>query len=500
MKYSNANGSIDRETAEIRVSGKISDEFKAAVKKYKNYCVKVTHPTTFDPVLDPTLPRIGPWLTAGDDVILDFIGGVATRVLGAHHPKVREMLDKCHEYGLTEFKDAGTDFYYYNDAGLPMIQDLAEQIIKLTNEEFNGDYMICPVNTGAEAVANCVKISCYNKYLKIKEELGDELYAEMCKQLNIKTDPALDHEVYLDYPLFGIAFIGGFHGRTMDMLSLTKSKPKHKVGYPQIPWKKHFPYNQNDYVDAVDMTPLKELITENKLAQVVFEENKIPAGLLAYIVAEPVQGEGGYHVAQAPFIRGIADFAQKCGARYISDEVQAGMGRTGKLWAAGHFGVQPDCISSAKALLMGASIVKRELGETMAAGQISTTWGGGDLIRNCQTYATIDAMFNYQDPEIENRTPIDNCNVMGEYFRGKLNGLMEKYPDKVTSIRGIGMMNAISIINPEMRDTIEEKAWEKGMIVLGCGTDAIRFLPPIDIRTREIDAGIAVLDECLKEV
>lgn len=499
MKYTNPLGSIDRSTAAIKVTGDVPQRFRDAAAKYKKHCVTTTHPQDFDPVLDPTLPRIGPWLRCGDDVLLDFVGGVATRVLGCHHPKVEEMLERCHRYGLTEWKDAGTDFYYSNTVDLPMTHDLAEAVLRRTNEEFGGDYMMFPINTGAEAVSNCVKIACWNKYLKLKESLGDARFASLMEQMGIEADPFFPG-LYLDYPFFGFAFAGAFHGRTMDVLSLTKSKPVHKEGYPQIRWVRHFKYDTQEFEAAVDPTPLAQLIDERRVADVVFKRKLVPAGLLCYVIIEPVQGEGGYRIPSAAFVQAVAAFAKKTGAYLIDDEVQAGMGRTGKLWAMGHFGVAPDCISAAKALLTGASIVRRELATRIPPGKISSTWGGGDLIRICQAYAVLDAMFSYRDPDIGNRTPIENAPAMGEYFVAKLNDLKKRYPKYVKSVRGLGLMVALSTPDTKTRDKIEEIVWRKGLIILGCGVDSLRFLAPLDVRPREIDACVAVLEAALKEM
>lgn len=501
MRYQNPLGTIDRETAEITVNTELAQKLgEKYAQIYHDSCVTTTHPVSYHPVFDPFLPRIGPWLQNEAGVMLDFIGDVATRVLGSHHPEVEKTISDALSYGIADFKGAGTDFYYQSAPNLPVTQDLAAQIIEVTEELFSNKYKVFFVNTGAEATCNAAKISCYAKLLDLKSRLSDGDFVAIFDQLGIQADPDMS-EVYSDYPFFGLACTGAFHGRTFGMLTHTKSKPYHKEGFPTLRWVRHVPYNDPDfnYEEIIDETPLSELIAQKRLAEVVFYHKKIPRDLFAYTIVEPVQGEGGYRVPEKSFIKRLEAMTKENGAYFITDEVQAGFARTGKFWGMANFDANPDMICSAKALHVGATIVRSDIADKIPPGKLSTTWGGGDLLRLIQGSAMIKVIREYRDPELKGRTISENVETQGEYFRSGLRAIQQEYPQVITNVRGIGLMNAVTIATPDMAECIEQRCFEKGLIILGCGKQSLRFLPPLDVRTREIDIALQVISDVISE-
>jgi 4-aminobutyrate aminotransferase len=186
----------------------------------------------------------------------------------------------------------------------------------------------------------------------------------------------------------------------------------------------------------------------------------------------------------------VGRLAKKHSIPLISDEVQAGMGRTGKWWAIEHFGIKPDIITVAKPLRVGATLGRTSLFPQQEY-RISSTWGEGNALSSAIGYTIIEI--------IQKESLLDNATRMGNYFLGQLRTLQRKYPF-IHDVRGIGLMDAIEIDSRERRDRIITRGFEKGLLLLGCGYKAIRFLPPLDVRQREIDMALEVLEEVCKEV
>ncbi len=172
----------------------------------------------------------------------------------------------------------------------------------------------------------------------------------------------------------------------------------------------------------------------------------------------------------------------------ICDEVQTGIGRTGKWWAIEHFGIQPDIITVAKPLRVGATLGRTELFPQQEY-RISSTWGEGNALSSAIGYTIIEI--------IQKENLLDNAARLGDYFLGQLRGLQKKYPF-ILDVRGIGLMDAVEIDSRERRDQIIRQAFERGLLLLGCGYKVIRFLPPLDVRQQEIDMALEILEEALK--
>jgi len=225
---------------------------------------------------------------------------------------------------------------------------------------------------------------------------------------------------------------------------------------------------------------------EHKLKQLIDKE----AGIIMpeevdYVIIEPIQGEGGYRIPNKEFIKEVFEEAQKHNITVISDEIQAGLGRTGKWWACEHFGVKPDIITSAKALRIGATIGKRKLFPEEES-RIASTWGEGNALASAVGYTTIDI--------IQKEKLLENAHRMGNYLLKRLREFKHKF---IVDVRGIGLMDAIEFDKKNIRDKIIKKCLKKGLLVVGCGYKAIRFLPPLDVRKREIDLAMHILEKVI---
>lgn len=443
----------------------------------------------------------GPFCTDADgNVFIDFYGHVGAAPLGYNNPR---LLSHCgvpfdpiktaaHDTFLAVGRDpSGNRRLPFNKPGaldFRTATDLQNLLVKLTSR-FHMN-MVFLVNSGAEAVSNAVKISMHRKFREVRTRLGDELFAEMCSQLGIRRSSSLG-EIYADYPFFGLAAMGAFHGRTLDALSLTNSKKVHKEGFPTIKWVKHV-----DIVDSVldpstliCETDLKTLISTGTLAKVVYEEGRVPAELLAYAIVEPIQGEGGYRLPLTENIKTLADICHAHNALLISDEVQAGVGRTGRWWGIEHHGVVPDIIAAAKGLRVGA-VISRANNFPGEPGVISSTWAGGETAI-AVGYKTLQI--------IEEEGLVQHAAEAGEYLMGRLREVKRRHP-VIEEVRGHGLMVGIEFPDGESRNRVVELCFKKGLLVLGCASKTVRMLPPLDVRPREIDLAIAVFEQALSEL
>lgn len=230
----------------------------------------------------------------------------------------------------------------------------------------------------------------------------------------------------------------------------------------------------------------------------IFEKLICP-DMVAAIIVEPVQGEGGYIVPDKGFLQGLREICDKHGIMLIFDEIQTGIGRTGELYAYQTFGVKPDILTSAKALGGGiplsAVIAKKEIMDAWPSGAHGGTFGGNPLA--CAAgLKTLEI--------IERDNLLENCRAMGDYFLGKLSELQKKYP-LIGDVRGVGLMDAIEIVTPDGKpdaatcSKIKERALEKNLLLLTCGSghNVVRFIAPLNVTKTEIDMAVAVLDEVI---
>jgi acetylornithine/LysW-gamma-L-lysine aminotransferase len=262
-----------------------------------------------------------------------------------------------------------------------------------------------------------------------------------------------------------IAMMGAFHGKTMGALSATWKKKYRAPFMPLVPGFKHVPAN--------NLEKLRAAITDNTAA----------------VIVEPVRGEGGIHVPSEGFLSGVRELCNEKGVLLIFDEVQTGFGRTGKVFACEHWNVVPDILCLAKSVAggipMGATFAKEEVMSAFKRGEHSSTFSGNPLVCAAAS-AAIDALVEEKLPE--------KAATLGQYFRGKLEALAEKY-NIIREVRGLGLM-----LGMEMRFDVYNiliGCMERGVLVLDAGRNVIRFLPPLVITKQQINRVVEVLDEVL---
>ncbi len=385
---------------------------------------------------------------------LDFTAGIGVVATGHCHPKVVQAIQK---QSAELVHMSGTDFYY------PGLAELARKLSLLAPGA--GPKRVYFGNSGAEAVEAAMKLA----------------------------------RIYTWRSQF-IAFTNAFHGRTLGALSLTASKPVQRRGFgPLIPGVTHIPY-ANCYRCAYGLE-LKSCGIH--CARVIEEElfqTAVPSQEVAAIFVEPIQGEGGYVVPPREFLLELRRICDKHGILLVADEVQSGMGRTGKMWACQHFGVVPDIICIGKGIASGlplSAIVSHAKIMNWPPGSHASTFGGNP-VSIAASLATI---------ELLEKKYVTNAARMGRLLLDKL----KEWPQRhrlVGDIRGKGLMLGIELVKnrqtkepaPKERDRLIQLAFENGLLVLGCGVSTLRLMPPLTINQRQAEFAVKVLDRCLSQI
>ena len=412
-------------------------------------------------VVSPSYPRAHPFAMdhgKGSEIwdvdgnrFLDFAAGIAVVSTGYSHPKVIKAIQEQAE----KFLHISSDFYHEKWI------ELSEKLVAIA--PFEEEARVFLSNSGAESVEAAIKLARYHT--------GRSGF---------------------------IGFLGAFHGRTMGSLAFTASKAKYKRGFfPTMDGVVHAPYPN----------PYRPLLARRKgesygEAVVRYIEEEImgrilPAEDVAGIVIEPIQGEGGYIVPPPEFFPALRELCDKHGILLIADEVQAGMGRTGKWWSIEHFGVEPDIVTSAKGIASGVPLgatIARESVMTWIPGTHGNTYGGNPLACAAGS-ATIDLI---------QESFMANAAEVGEYALDALAEIKERHPS-MGDVRGKGLMIGIDFVkdketreeNGALRDRVTDLAFERGLITLGCGESVIRVAPPLNITKSEIDEGLMVLEEAV---
>jgi len=387
----------------------------------------------------------------------DFSAGIAVTSTGHCHPEVVAAIQK--QAGEL-IHMSGTDFYYEN-----MVQ-LAERLSKIA--PMPGPHKIYYGNSGAEAVESALKLSRYHT-----------------RRQNV------------------IAFFGAFHGRTMGALSLTASKPQQKRRFaPLVPGVTHVRYPDvyrgcsGGAQDAEAFALGCARYIEDKLFKTI-----LPPEEVAAIFIEPVQGEGGYVIAPTPFMQELRRICDKHGILLVVDEVQSGVGRTGKWWAIEHTGVQPDIICSAKGIAsgmpLGVMMSRADIMDWVPGSHASTF--GGNPVCIAAALATLDV--------IEKENLLANSAAVGSHMLKR----MADWPKKhriVGDVRGRGLMIGVEMVKDqktkeygaEFRDKVVELSFERGILFLGCGPSTVRIAPPLIVTKDEADAAMDALEESIEIV
>ena len=397
----------------------------------------------------------GVWLEDVDgNIFLDCNAGVAVCSTGHCHPEIVEAVT---EQTKKLMHMCGTDFYYSH------MPDLGRKLNEICPIE--GDTKTHFANSGAEAIETALKLAMYHtKRQKF------------------------------------ISFFGSFHGRTLGALSLTSSKRAQRMGFMrQALDVTHVPYPNKFRHFATDRATDEETITkdcirwiEQKLFQTTTPPNEV-----AGIVIEAVQGEGGYVPAPKAFLQEIRRICDEHGIVMIVDEVQSGMGRTGKMFAIEHSGVTPDIMCLAKGigsgLPIGATVAKADIMSWHKGAHASTF--GGNPVCIASALKTIELLEGGM---------VENSAEVGNYLQEGLRNLQEKY-DCIGDVRGLGLMVGVEFVDAdgehdaELRDRIEMACFNRGLIILGCGQSTIRWSPPLILTKENVDVALEIFDEAIAE-
>ena len=383
---------------------------------------------------------------------LDFAAGIAVVATGHCHPRVVKAIQ---EQAAKLIHMSGTDFYYENMVAL------AEKLAALVPGK--GSRRVYFGNSGTEAIEAAIKLARYHT--------GRGQF---------------------------VAFVGAFHGRTMGSLALTGSKSVQKKGFfPVMPGVHHVPYAYC-YRCAYGKSPDSCAVECVKAIETELFRTMLPPDEVAAIFVEPVQGEGGYVVPPRKFFDELRRLADKHGILLVADEVQSGMGRTGKMFASEHFGLEPDVITLAKGIAsgmpLGAMVARAELMDWKPGAHASTF--GGNPVAVAASLATIELL----EQEL-----VDNAGLMGARLMDKLRGLPQRFPI-VGDVRGLGLMIGIELVRDQgtkeragdLRDKLVQMCFERGLLVLGAGPNTIRLCPPLVINTDQADFAAQTIEECLR--
>ncbi len=387
----------------------------------------------------------------------DFSAGIAVTSTGHCHPRVVAAIQ---EQAAELIHMSGTDFYYQS------LVTLAESLSKIA--PMPGPHRIYYGNSGTEAIECALKLARYHT-----------------KRQNI------------------IAFFGAFHGRTMGALSLTASKPQQRRRFgPLVPGVTHIRYpdvyrgSSGGAEDQEKFALGCARFIEDKLFKATLAPEEVAA-----IFVEPIQGEGGYVVAPTVFMQELRRICDRHGILLVVDEVQSGVGRTGKWWAVEHTGVQPDIVCMAKGIAsgmpLGITLSRAEIMDWVPGSHASTF--GGNPVCIAAALATLDV--------IESEGLLGNAWDVGHHMMER----MADWPKKhrlVADVRGRGLMIGVELVKDKeskeyaaaARDRVVELAFERGILFLGCGPSTLRISPPLVVTKDEADVALEVLEECIRQV
>ncbi len=394
---------------------------------------------------------------------LDFFTFVASSPIGLNHPRMTQP-DFIEKLGLVAVnKPSNSDIYTTEQA------DFLETFARVALPSYLPHVFF--VDGGSLGVENALKAAFDWKIRKNfskghKEEKGTKI----------------------------LHFRKAFHGRSGYTLSLTNTDPAKTDLYPKFTWPR--------VLNPAQRYPLTE---ENVKATVRDEETSIAQikeaflthrDEIAAIILEPIQGEGGDNHFRGEFLRALRLLADENEAMLIMDEVQTGIGLTGKMWAHQHFGFEPDLVAFGKKMQVCGFLCGRRIDEVkenvfVFPSRINSTWGGNlvDMVR-AQRYLEI----------IEEEKLVDNAKKMGDYLMAQLEQLATELPTTVTAVRGRGLFAAFDMLNVDQRTPFREKCLERGLILLPSGERSIRFRPPLTINREEIDEGLGIIRSSLKDL
>ena len=386
---------------------------------------------------------------------IDFNSGIACMNVGHNNPRVVEAVKaQCNRF----LHYSNTDFYYKEAI------DLAEKLAEITPGEFKKKTFFG--NSGTEAIEAAVKLARW----------------------------------HTRRPLF-IGFIGAFHGRTMGSLAFTASKPVQR-GYfsPFMPGVAHVPYPYCYRCPFKLTRPNCNYWCADFIEEQVLHKY-MPPGDVAAILFEPIQGEGGYVVPPPEFFQKLKKIADEYDLLLIDDEVQSGMGRTGKWFAIEHWGVEPDIVCTSKALAsglpIGAMVAKAKVMDWTPGSHASTF--GGNPVSCAAALAVLDV--------IKDEQLLDNASKQGDHVMKRLEEFRQT-SRIVGDVRGRGLMIGIELVEdketrkpaPKKASEVMLRSWRRGVTVVTCGVSTLRIVPPLTIQTDLLDSALDILEDTINEV
>jgi 4-aminobutyrate aminotransferase len=395
-------------------------------------------------ITSPSLPRAYPIVPvrgqgmAIEDIdgnlFLDFAAGIAVNSTGHGHPRV-----------IGAIKEQASELIHYSasDFYLPIYAETAAAIARIA--PMQGKLRTYLGNSGAEAVEVAMKLARH----------------------------------YTGRPYL-VGFLGGFHGRTYGAVSLTASKAKYHARFnPLLPGIYHAPYGRVEDLKWFDDVLFNRLV---------------PADEVAAVFIEPIQGEGGYLVPEDGFLQGLRELCTKHGILLVADEIQSGAGRTGKMWAIEHWGVEPDILLTAKGLASGmplsAMVAPAHIMESWGIGAHGSTYGGNP-VACAAALATI---------ELLEGGLIENAAVRGEETMAGLRQIQARHPASVLDVRGKGLMIGVEFSSPEFAEEIQWACFERGLLVLECGKQTVRLCPPLVLSASEVETALRIFGDAVAAV
>lgn len=414
-------------------------------------------------VVSPSYPRSAPFVMARGEgavvedvdgnVYLDCCAGIAVAATGHAHPAVIRAIDEQ----ARRFLHISTDYYHEPQVAL------GEAIAEVA--PFDGGAKVFFSNSGTEAVEAAIKLARYHT-----------------RRFNI------------------IAFLGSFHGRTLGSLSLTSSRTVQRRGFgPMAPGVFHAPF-ANPYRCAPGASP--DTCGEYSLSYIEHQilTHLVAPDEVAAIIFEPIQGEGGYIVPPPAFVEGLAKIAARHGMLLIADEVQSGIGRTGRMFAIEHYNVQPDIVVLAKGIASGLPMgltIARDRVMDWPAGAHSNTFGGNP-VASAAALATL---------ELVREGLMQNAAEVGSFLLDELKRLGERHRI-IGDVRGMGLMIGIELVRDRAtkeratteRDALVMSAFKRGLLVLAAGPNTVRISPPLVFTKPQAEIAVTILDQSLRDL
>lgn len=392
---------------------------------------------------------------------VDFASGIAVLSTGYSHPRVvaaiKEQAEKYIHIG-------GTDFFCSQPV---VLAEKLQQIIPIHGAAEASDKLIYFGNSGTESVEAAIKLARYHS-----------------KRSHI------------------IAFYGGFHGRTMGALSVTASKSTQRAGYPHIPdGVTHVPYPARTACDGCENS--QSCCAQCWCDSVGFIEKfvfkKVPPSEIAAVIVEPIQGEGGYLMPRDDFFPRLRAMCDKYGILLIADEIQSGIGRTGRWTAIEHWDVAADIVCLAKGIAsgvpLGAIVAHKDVMGSWVPGAHASTFGGNPLACAAAN-ATLEV--------IEQENLMANASALGEYTLNRLKQFRKDHPS-IGRVDGVGFMIGIDFVRPDgmpipaFRDEVVNKSYVGGLLTLGCGASGVRFAPALVLSRELLDEGLDILERAIAQ-